>query len=179
MLCWDEKLVNKMRLGEQDAFEQCYRQLSPLIYTVILRICKNSHDANDLLQDTFLTAFEKIDSYQQTSSFIAWLKTIAFNKTFNLLKKEKNITVGIQHLLEPISDVNAVEIAAVENNLLLFLMDQLTEMERLILWLYIAEQYSHQEIGQLVGKTPSYSKSLVSRCLTKLRAKQEVKSYAY
>jgi len=179
LICWDEKIVDRMKLGEQNAFEQCYRQLSPLIYTAILKICKKRCDANDLLQDTFITAFEKINSYQQETSFIAWLKTIAFNKTFNFLKKEKKLLVGIEHLPEQLSDDSELTTAVEQSNLLLHLFEHIPEMERLILWLYIVEQYSHQEIAQLVNKTPSYSKSLVSRCLKKLRAKHEVNNYAY
>jgi len=66
-----------------------------------------------------------------------------------------------------------------QSNLLEYLLEKVSENERLILWLYIVEQYSHEEIANLVSQSPSYSKSIVSRCLQKLRNKSEVKQYAY
>ena len=99
MLNWDETLVDKMKAGDQRSFEQCYRQLSPTIYTAIIKICRDEGNANDLLQDTFIKAFDKIESYTfQHLSFVAWLKRIAFNNTFNFLKKQKLTLVGIDDL---------------------------------------------------------------------------------
>jgi DNA-directed RNA polymerase specialized sigma24 family protein len=88
LLQWNESLVDKMKAGDQPALEQCYRQLSPVIYTAIFNISRDQGNANYLLQDTFIAAFEKIHSYTATDkSFIAWLKCIAFNKTCNFLTK--------------------------------------------------------------------------------------------
>lgn len=179
MLQWNESLVDKMKRGEQGAFEQCYRILSPVIFTVILKICKNRDNANDLLQDTFVDAFENLQTFHQQVPFSAWLKRIAFNNTFNFLKKDKRLVFNIDHFPEQVSLINTVESELEDNNLLIHLFSQFSKIECLIIWLYIVEQYKHIEIAQLVGKTPSYSKTIVARCLKKLRAKQEVKNYAY
>jgi RNA polymerase sigma factor (sigma-70 family) len=180
LLQWNESLVDKMKVGDQHALEECYRQLSPIIYTAIYNICRDQGNANDLLQDTFITAFEKINCYTTTDkSFIAWLKRIAFNNTFNFLKKHKLTVVGIDGLDEAISSNFSIELLHEQNNFLSTLLLQISEKERLIIWLYVVEQYSHEEIGDIVKKSPSYSKSVVSRCLKKLRTKQEVKNYAY
>jgi len=180
LLNWDETLVDRMKAGDQHSFEQCYRQLSPTIYTAIVKICRDQGNANDLLQDTFIKAFEKIDSYTfQQLSFVAWLKRIAFNNTFNFLKKQKLTVVGIEDLDDFISATDEIETLYEQRNFLDTLLEQISEHERLIIWLYIVEQYSHEEIGNLVKKSPSYSKSVVSRCLKKLRVKEEVRNYAY
>lgn len=179
MLQWDEQLVDKMKQGEQEAFKQCYQQLSATIYTAIIKICKNRDTANDLLQDTFVDAFKSIDTFNQTSSFIAWLKRIAFNNTFNFIKKDKRLLIISEY---PDATECSTANFAVEfenRNLLLHLFNHLSKIECLIMWLYIVEQYTHVEIAKLVNKTPSYSKTIVARCLKKLRAKQEVKKYAY
>jgi RNA polymerase sigma-70 factor (ECF subfamily) len=169
-----------MKKGEQQAFEQCYLNFSPAIYTAIFNICRDQGNANDLLQDTFVSAFEKIHSYTaKDKSFIAWLKRIAFNNTFNFLKKHKLTIVGIDEGNEAMSTMCEVEMLHEKNNFLTGLLRTISEKERLIIWLYIVEQYSHEEIGKIVNKSPSYSKSVVSRCLKKLRSKEEVKNYAY
>lgn len=177
---WNESLVAKMKEGDQHAFEECYRQLSPQVYTAIFNICREQGNANDLLQDTFVAAFDKIHSYtEKNSSFVAWLKRIAFNNTFNFLKKHKLTVVGIDGLDEAISSHTSMENLHEQNNFISTLLLHISEKERLIIWLYIVEQYSHEEIGNIVDKSSSYSKSVVSRCLQKLRSKQEVKNYAY
>ncbi|MFT5851633.1 MAG: RNA polymerase sigma factor (sigma-70 family) [Colwellia sp.] len=178
MTKWNDKLLESMKQGDEVALEQCYRLLSPIIFTAILKICKNRHDANDLLQDTFVDAFNNLASFHQQVPFIAWLKRIAFNNTFNFLKKIKRLTIGIEHLSEAVSLENSMESDYENRNLLLYLFERLSEMECLIMWLYIAEQYKHSEIAEVIGKTPSYSKSVVCRCLQKLRANAEVKKYA-
>jgi RNA polymerase sigma-70 factor (ECF subfamily) len=179
LLQWNESLVDKMKAGDQYAFEACYRQLSPQVYTAIFNICREQGNANDLLQDTFVAAFDKIHTYTaRDKSFLAWLKRIAFNNTFNFLKKHKLTIVGIDGLDEATLSYPSIESLHEQNNCLTTLLLQIPEKERLIIWLYVVEQYSHEEIGNIVDKSPSYSKSLVSRCLKKLRTKQEVKNYA-
>jgi RNA polymerase sigma factor (sigma-70 family) len=175
---WNDKLLESMKQGDEVAFEQCYRLLSPIIFTAILKICKNRHDANDLLQDTFVDAFDNLASFHQQVPFIAWLKRIAFNNAFNFLKKIKCLTIGTGHLPEAVSLENIIESDYENRNLLLYLFERTSEMECLIMWLYIAEQYKHSEIAEVIGKTPSYSKSIVCRCLQKLRTNAEVKKYA-
>lgn len=177
---WNESLVDKMKEGNENAFEHCYRMLSPQVYTAIFNICRDQGNANDLLQDTFVAAFEKIHSYTaQDQSFIAWLKRIAFNKTFNFIKKHKLTVVGLDAINDIGSANDEIEMHHEQNSFLNLLLSRISEKERLIIWLYIVEQYSHQEIGSIVKKSPSYSKSVVSRCLIKLRSKQKVKNYAY
>jgi RNA polymerase sigma-70 factor (ECF subfamily) len=169
-----------MKRGDEYAFEQCYRLLSPLIYTAIFNICRDQGNANDLLQDTFISAFEKIHSYTEgPQKFTAWIKRIAFNNTFNFLKKHKLTIVGTEGLDEATSSQSSVERLHEQNDFLTTLLMQISEKERLIIWLYVVEQFSHEEIGNLVQKTPSYSKSVVSRCMKKIRTKKEVKNYAY
>ncbi|TWX52434.1 RNA polymerase sigma factor [Colwellia hornerae] len=177
MTKWNDTLVDSMKRGEQAALKQCYLQLSPIIFTAILSICKNRHDANDLLQDTFVDAFDNLAAFHQQVPFIAWLKRIAFNNTFNFLKKSKRLTIGTDHLPEAVSMKNSIESDYENRNLLLYLFERLSEMECLIMWLYIAEQYKHSEIAEVLGKTSNYSKSVVARCLQKLRANAEVKKY--
>lgn len=177
MTKWNDQLVESMKQGDEVALEQCYLQLSPIIFTAVLNICKNRHDANDLLQDTFVDAFENLHTYHQQVPFIAWLKKIAFNNTFNFLKKSKRIVIGTEHLPEQICPTPGIESNYENSNLLLYLFNRLSEMECLIMWLYIAEQYKHSEIAEVLGKTPSYSKSVISRCLQKLRVNAEVNNH--
>jgi RNA polymerase sigma-70 factor (ECF subfamily) len=176
---WDEKLVSQMKLGEQSAFEHCYRCLSPKVYTAIHQICRNQAIAEDILQDTFIDAFAKLTSYQPSSSFLSWLKRIAFNKTINVINRNKKSQPLAEEMLESDDFLDSPEIQLGNRQMLTTLLKAVSENERLILWLYIVEQYTHNEIALLVDQTPSYSKSIVSRSLKKLRNYSEEKSYVY
>ena len=179
MAQWSDKQIEAMKRGDLSAQESCYHEFSALVYTAIYKICRNSANATDLLQDTFIDAFENIHQYSYQSSFIAWLKRIAFNNTFNFLKREK-INHGAVELLKTTSKNEATFIEEVSHaNQLEYLLTIVSENERLILWLFFVEQYSHQEISQLVGQSTSYSKSIVSRSLKKIQQHVEVKAHAY
>jgi len=179
LLKWNDKQISKLRQGDSQAQACCYQEFSSTIYTAIYNICKNNTNASDLLQDTFIDAFENIAQYNQHYPFIAWLKRIAFNNTLNFIKREKMAYKAVEYLKEvPVIDSTFDESIS-QTNLLEYLLEKVSEKERLILWLYIVEQYSHEEIAKLFSQSPSYSKSIVSRCLHKLRNKVEVKQYAY
>lgn len=176
---WEDRLVDEMKQGNTSAFERCYRVLSPQIYTVIFKICRNEASAQELLQDTFVDIFEKISFYKENRSFVAWAKRIAFNKTINFIKKHNRIELAENppeisfelecDLVKQVADSQLIE----------SLLSKVSDIERLVLWLFVVEQYNHDEISTLVSKTPSYSKSVVSRALKKIRNSQEVKNHAF
>lgn len=172
-------MVEEMKQGNNEAFERCYRMLSPQVYTAILRICQNPATSQELLQDTFLDVFEKIHLYKKQHSFLAWVKRIAFNNTISFLKRNRRVTITE----EPTEGSDLIEYdvsqAVQDSQLLESLLDKVSEVERLILWLFVVEQYNHEEVAVLFGKTPSYSKSIVSRALKKIRLHSEAKDYAY
>ncbi|GHF87584.1 RNA polymerase sigma factor [Thalassotalea marina] len=176
---WEDKLIDNMRSGDKYAFEQCYRQLSPQIYTAIYKICQNSDTARELLHDTFIDVYESIHSYKKQGSFQGWVKRIAFNNTFNFLKRNKKfVFIEDANVEEQYIDFNHGD-AVHDCRLLDSVLDKCTEVERLILWLFIVEQYSHEEIAVLASKSPSFSKSIVSRTLKRIRLFSEVKKHAY
>jgi RNA polymerase sigma-70 factor (ECF subfamily) len=179
LLTWNEKQIGKLLQGDSQAQASCYQEFSRTIYTAIYNICKNSTNASDLLQDTFIDAFENIAQYNHHYPFIAWLKRIAFNNTLNFIKREKIADRAVEYLKGLPTLESSFDEAISQSNLLEYLLGRVSENERLILWLYIVEQYSHEEIATLFSQSPSYSKSIFSRCLHKLRNKSEVKQYAH
>jgi len=176
---WEERIVDEMKQGSTDAFERCYRLISPQIYTVIYKICQNQASAQELLQDTFLDVFEKLHCYTESQSFIAWVKRIAFNNTLNFIKRYNRMEL-VDELPESMFDVECNMSEKISDSQLIeTLLSKVSEVERLILWLFIVEQYNHDEIAILVSKSPSYSKSIVSRALKRIRISREVKEYAH
>lgn len=173
---WEEKLITEMRQGDKAAFERCYRLLSPQIYTIIYNICRNEASAEELLQDTFLDMFEKFKLFRNDKSLVGWVKQIAFNNTLNFIKRNSRIVfTEIENEVVSLP----LELLQIENEQLLeSLLHGVSEIERLVLWLFIVEQYTHIEIGEFTDKSESFSKSIVSRSLQKIRRTREAINHA-
>jgi RNA polymerase sigma factor (sigma-70 family) len=172
------EVLSGMLAGENNAFEKCYRIFSPALYAFIIRICRDESTANDLLQDTFVDAFNSINKFDKDRCFSAWIKKIGFNNTLNYIKKVKRQDEVYSQLAYLVTDNKYVNNETENKNLLDNLLAQVTETERMVLWLSVVEQYKHDEIGQIFNKTASFSKSTLSRTLRKLKVQNEVEKYA-
>jgi len=86
----DEKvLVERAKKGDKEALSQLVQTYSERIYNLALRILRNKEDAEDVLQETFLTVIEKINSFDGRSSFFTWIYRIATNASLMRLRKNK------------------------------------------------------------------------------------------
>jgi RNA polymerase sigma factor (sigma-70 family) len=166
-----------MLAGDNDAFEKCYRIFSPALYAFIIRICRDESTANDLLQDTFVDAFKSINTFDKDRCFGTWIKKIGFNNTLNYIKKVKRRDEVFTQLTYLHKDNSYVNNDTENQNLLDNLLAEITETERMVLWMSVVEQYKHDEIGRFFNKTASFSKSVLSRTLSKLKVKSEVKRH--
>ena len=153
--------------GSSKAQFKVYKKYSKAMYNLAYRMMKNHEDAEDILQETFLDCFRKIESFRYESTFGAWLKKILVNKCINQLRKKKTEFVLYEDLpvdipeetLETIPDTSAI-IKAIE---------MLPDGYRIVLTLYLLEGYDHSEIAQITGISESTSKSQYSRAKIKLR----------
>jgi len=174
---WETSLVREIQSGEEEAFERCYRLLSPQVYSSIFKICGNHDTANELMQDTFIDVYESIRSFTPNKSFVGWVKRIAYNNTISFLRKNQRLVLNEALIAEQESD-EYIHCELEDTQLLDKVLSQVSESERLVLWLFIVEQYNHREIGEMLGYSASYSKSLLSRVLKRMKSSSEVKSYA-
>ena len=82
-----KELVQRMKTGEQAAYEEAYRDTYRSVYFICLGFMKNEENAKDAMQDTYMTAFGKLEQLKEEEKFIAWLKQIAVNRCKRLLEK--------------------------------------------------------------------------------------------
>ena len=141
------------------------------MYNASLRIVNNQFDAEDILQESFLTGFDKLDSFKGEVAFGAWLKRIVINNSLTQLKKNnrfeevklesvKNETIDSEDL-EIFEDITAGEI--VEK------MNQLKDNYRIILNLYLIEGFDYEEISQVLEISYQNTKTMVFRAKNKLK----------
>lgn len=170
----DELLLARARRGEQAAVERLYRTFERPVYTLARRLCRTQHDAEDVLQETFLEVFRSLPRFRGEGSFAGWVRKVAASKALQRLRKDR--TGGVETEL----DDTLVELlpsrrgehadptlARVD---LESALASLGDTARAVVWLHEVEGWNHDEIASMWGKTPSFSKSQLSRAYARLRS---------
>jgi RNA polymerase sigma-70 factor, ECF subfamily len=85
----DVLLVERARQGDMAAFEKLVRQYDRQVFRIAQHIVQNREDAEDVVQDAFLKAYEKLDQFQGNSKFYTWLVRIAVNEALMRLRKRR------------------------------------------------------------------------------------------
>lgn len=147
-----------------------YKLYSKAMFNVCLRIVNNDGDAEDVLQESFVSAFKNLKSFKGDSAFGAWLKRIVINKSLNFLKR-RTIEATSMDELPDVADDDYVDFN--ENSLTVdrikTAMGKLPEGYRMVFSLYLFEGYDHGEIGEILGISESTSKSQFNRSKKKLK----------
>jgi RNA polymerase sigma factor (sigma-70 family) len=141
------------------------------MYNTSLRIVKDPQEAEDIMQESFLSAFGKIETYQGKVSFGAWLKRIVINNSLDVLKKRRLL---FEELDEDYTQI-AMQEEALDEELLANQMEliregiqKLPDGYRVILSLHLLEGYDHEEIAEILNISSSTSRSQFFRAKQKL-----------
>ena len=153
-----QDLVDGCRAGDQKAQFQIYKLYYKAMYNTSLRIVNDTMEAEDIMQESFLSAFEKIETYSGTVSFGAWLKKMVF--------EDIRSHTGIRDE-SPEENVRSEEIE-VKVEEVKKAIENLPDGYRVILSLYILEGYDHDEIAEILNISSSTSRSQLSRARQKL-----------
>jgi RNA polymerase sigma-70 factor (ECF subfamily) len=168
-----QDLIDGCKKGDHKAQFQIYKLYYKAMYNSSLRIVNNPMEAEDIMQESFLSAFESIGTYSGTVSFGAWLKKIVQNRSLDFLrKKSKMIFEDIEsfRVTEDISDDSLNMNAEAESRVykVMEIIKNLPEKCREILSLYLFEGYDHEEIAEILSISGSTSRSQFSRAKQKL-----------
>jgi RNA polymerase sigma factor (sigma-70 family) len=164
-------LVAECKQGSKKACFELYRLYSKAMLNVAFRIVGNVDEAEDVLQDAFLDAFNRIKDFRQETTFGLWLKQIVVHRAINLLRKRKLDMAELgEDQLENIPDEEAeddeeiqLQVAHVKDA-----MKLLPEGYRVVLSLYLLEGYDHEEIGQILNISENTSRTQFLRAKRKL-----------
>jgi RNA polymerase sigma factor (sigma-70 family) len=167
-----QELIDGCRRGDQKSQFQIYKLYYKAMYNISLRIVNDSMEAEDIMQEAFLSAFEKIGSYSGTVSFGAWLKKIVYNRSLDYLNKNSKMVCEDIESYYGIEDTRD-EFAHEEErdprmNRVLAIIKKLPEKYRNILSLYLFEGYDHEEIGEILSIPSSTSRSNYSRAKSRI-----------
>lgn len=164
------QLIERCRKNDNSAQMQVYQSYYKAMYNTSYRILKDEFEAEDLIQEAFLTAFMKLDSFKGEVTFGAWLKRIVINKSLTQLKKvtrydEVRMDVIPSYEVEDIEiDYSSLEVKRVINCL-----QSLKDNYRIVLTLNLIEGYDYDEIAQILNYTNENVRTTVSRAKKKLK----------
>ncbi len=157
--------------GDRQAQFELYRLYSKAMYNICLRMLRNEMDAEDLLQNSFVDIYGKINTFRFQSSIGAWIKRIVINNCINFLKKRRLDIVSLERQHDDRWD----EPEPTNSNLSLKVKDvksaisQLPDGYRVVFNLYTLEGYDHKEIAEILDVSEATSKSQYSRAKKRLR----------
>ncbi|TXN35109.1 RNA polymerase sigma factor [Flagellimonas hymeniacidonis] len=172
------ELVEQCKKNDRKAQLKLYRQYCDGMYAVCMRFLKNPDDAEDVLQESFIKAFQRIDQFKGEVTFGAWLKRIVVNRSIDFLKSKHQMTVelkeGYLHVTDDddwtIEDDISIEKvkAAIEG---------LPKKYKYVVQLFLVEGYDHNEIAQILEISETASRTRLLR--GKARLKETLKDIAY
>ena len=167
-----QDLLDGCKEGDQKAQFQIYKLYYKAMYNTSLRIVDDTMEAEDIMQESFLSAFEKIDTYSGTVSFGAWLKKIVVNRSLDALNKRKAVFEDIDSHVdikdESVDDSDRGEDIDVRVEEVKKAIERLPDGYRVILSLYLLDGFDHDEISDILSINSSTSRSQLSRAKQKL-----------
>lgn len=164
----DELTLAGAKRGDMRACEKIYRMYHARAFTVAMRVCNNRELAQDVTQEAFINAFKRIRQYRGDSPFWGWLRRVVVNHSISALRKlPRHDAVELQEQMSP---RNGDQDGLGQCMDLEQALQQLSDEDRMVVWLHDVEGYKHLEIANLVGKTESYSKTRLNRARARLRA---------
>lgn len=182
----DLLLVERAKAGDLEAFESLAARHEQRVYALALRMLRNEHDAQDVTQETFLSALEHLGQFRAEASFSTWLLRIASHASLKVIRKRKGLpTVSLEEAVEPREHEFAVPhpefIADWRNSpdelvhrkdvqeLLDGALEQLGEKHRIVFLLRDVEGLSIEETAQALGLSEANTKVRLLRARLKLR----------
>lgn len=165
-------LIDACRINDRQAQEKIYDLYSHAMYNTSHRILKNPAEAEDIMQDSFIEAFEKLEHFRGEGSFGSWLKRIVVNNSINHLRKRKPETTLDDEQTEIPDDSDSEKMYS--ENLFCRLeeirtgINKLPENYRMIISLHLLEGYDHEEIAGILKTSYGNVRTRFSRAKQKL-----------
>ena len=151
----DKVLVSRAQSGDEQAFADLMREYYAYVYAIVIGIVDNSHDAEEVVQDTFLNAYRGLAQYEEQTKFKGWLAKIARNRALNWLRTQRMDTVSIneveEHTLQTPNTLDDQLIRDEQRELIRRAMETLSQKDREIARSYYLDGASYDELTRAHG----------------------------
>ena len=174
------QLLQRCKKGEQSAQFEIYKLYFKAMFNTALRILKDTYEAEDIMQESFLTAFSKLSTFKSESRygknnvpFGSWLKRIVINKSLTQLKKNKNLVPWNDDImnatLEIVDEENDDDFTSLKATQILDAIKKLKNNYSVVLSLSLIEGFDNDEIASILNITNQSVRTTISRAKAKLR----------
>ena len=172
-------LISKCKQNDAKAQLQLYDNYCKAMFVTAYNFVKQEAVAEDIMQESFIKAFKKIDSFNGKVTFGAWLKRIVINHCLDWLKKRKLriVSINSDHINIPQEDNWDIE-DDINVDHIYRALEELPDKYKIVLKLFLFEGYDHQEIAEILQISEVSSRSQVYRAKSKLRELLKIYNYA-
>ena len=175
-----ESLIVLCKKGNQLAQLELYNRYHHAMFNVAMRIVKKSDEAEDVMQESMITAFNKLDTFKGDASFGSWLKRIVINNSIVQYKKSKRFVTTDEEIIKDDYDEsigeNNDDYSKIKANRVISCMDHLNDKYQQILSLHFIEGFDYEEICEIMQISYANCRTLISRAKESLRTKLLVES---
>jgi RNA polymerase sigma-70 factor, ECF subfamily len=175
----EKEAIARAQQGDSSAFEMIYRQQSPRVYALCLRMVGNTAEAEDLTQEAFLMVLRKIRTFRGESAFSTWLHRITVNIVLMRLRRKTWTETSIEETSElnsncsdtreELANADPVLKGSLDRLLLEHALAQLRPFQKLVVILHDIRGYKHTEIAKIMDWSVGNSKSRLHRARARLR----------
>ncbi|MFK7952591.1 MAG: RNA polymerase sigma factor [Ekhidna sp.] len=163
-------LIIQSQQGDQAAMSSLYGLYAKAMYNICRRMMGDEEEAKDLLQESFIDAFQKLPKLREVNTFSSWIKRIVVNNCINAIRKKKLDTSSMEEGQDYIEeDEDNFEYANFQAAQIMECVDLLPDGCKTVLNLYLFEGYDHKEIGEILGVTESASKAQYCKAKARIR----------
>lgn len=166
-----EEMLHQMRRGDMDAFGAFYQETVRSVYSFILSLTKNPQETEDLVQETYLTVWERAEDYRPQGKPLAWVFTIARNLCYMRFREQKTRShLGLEALEEREEGSICLPLEQAEDRkLLLEALSLLKTQDRQIVLLHAAAGMKHREVAEALELPLATELSRYNRSMKKLQ----------
>jgi len=168
-----EKLIKQCKDKNVNAQSKLYKLYASKLFALCLKYSKNYAEAEDNLQDAFVTVFNKIEQYKNKGSFEGWIKRITINTALQRYRQVGLYSITDEAAIEDTSV--GLEDENIDLDFLLKIIQELPNQYRLVFNLYVLDGFSHNEISEMLKISSGTSKSNLSRA--RLILKEKIEGY--
>ena len=169
-------LIEQCKSGQQHAQMEVYNRYYKAMYNTSFRIVKDNFKAEDIMQESFLTAFTKLHTLKETSMFGPWLKRIVINNSISEYHKmQKKREVPLDDMLYKVENnqdiVEDYEWTNLKAGQIIQCMEDLKDTYRIGLTLYLIEGYDYEDLCEIMNINYASCRTMISRAKDSLRQK--------
>ncbi|MFK5883109.1 MAG: sigma-70 family RNA polymerase sigma factor [Candidatus Izemoplasma sp.] len=172
-----DRIITRIAKNDVEAFEQLYYDTSGAVFGLAMSIVANQADAEDVVQDTYISINNNAYKYQGNGKAMAWIFTITRNHALMKIRdRKKRIHVNLDDVHNLGVESN-VEQEMYNEQLIQLLLKVLKEDERQIVIMYVMSNMKHKEISDILQIPLSTVLSKYNRSLKKLKTEMEANEY--